>query len=144
MAGATAYVVDASVAVKWFFVMPENAGDDAKAQALLESAVAGSHRLIQPPHWHAEVAAVLARVQPERALDDVADLLQLACVDVEASPAVLLRATELAATLRHHLFDTLYHAVALERHCTCLTADARYYRKARALGSLTLLRDWTP
>ena len=91
MAGATAYVVDASVAVKWFFVMPENAEDDAKAQALLESAVAGSHRFIQPPHWHAEVAAVLARVQPERALDDVADLLQLACVDVEASAAVLLR-----------------------------------------------------
>ena len=143
MADATAYVVDASVAVKWFFVMPENAGDDAKAQALLESAVAGSHRLIQPPHWHAEVDAVLARVQPV-ALDDVADLLQPACFDVEASAAVWPRATELVATLRHHLFDTLYHAVAIERRCTCLTADARCYRKGRALGSLTLLRDWAP
>ena len=26
---------------------------------------------------------------------------------------------------------------------TCLTADEHYWRKARALGALTLLRDWT-
>lgn len=143
MPAAEPVVVDASVAVKWFFAMPEHPDEDAKAVALLGSAVAGGHRLIQPPHWQAEVVAVLARLQPDSALDNAADLLRLACVEVDGSAAVWLRAVQLAATLRHHLFDTLYHAVALERRCTCLTADRRYWRKAHPLGGLKLLSEWT-
>ncbi len=142
MADAASLVVDASVAVKWFFATPEHADDDAKALALLESGVAGRRRFVQPPHFVAEVAAVLARLQPEAALDNVADLLALACIEVDASAAVWLRATQLATQLRHHLFDTLYHAVALEHRCLFLTADERYWRKARGLGGVALLGQW--
>jgi hypothetical protein len=43
----------------------------------------------------------------------------------------------------HHLFDTLYHAVALEHEDALLvTADDRYYRKAEHYGTIAVLRDW--
>jgi predicted nucleic acid-binding protein len=43
-------------------------------------------------------------------------------------PNVMRRATSLAIETNHHLFDTLYHAVALEHEDALLvTADERYY-----------------
>jgi hypothetical protein len=50
-------------------------------------------------------------------------------------PNVLLRATALAIETDYHLFDTLYHAVALEHDDAVLvTADDRYRRKAEHHG----------
>jgi predicted nucleic acid-binding protein len=58
-------------------------------------------------------------------------------------PAVLLRATALAIETDHHLFDTLYHAVALEHDDAVLvTADDRYRRKAERYGMIVALADW--
>jgi predicted nucleic acid-binding protein len=52
-------------------------------------------------------------------------------------------ASKLAVSLDQHLFDTLYHAVALlVPDCTLVTADERYYTRARKTGSITLLRDF--
>jgi hypothetical protein len=42
--------------------------------ALLSAVREGTIDLIQPPHWLAEVAAVLARLSPHTVDDDVADL----------------------------------------------------------------------
>ena len=46
------------------------------------------------------------------------------------SVPVLKRAADLSILLKHHLFDTLYHAVALEEHATLVTADEAYFAKA--------------
>ncbi len=48
----------------------------------------------------------------------------------------------MAITLNHHLFDTLYHAVALEVGATLVTADEVYFNKARHLGGMQLLADF--
>jgi hypothetical protein len=49
----------------------------------------------------------------------------------------------LASELKQHLFDTFYHAVALETPDTMLiTADGRYLRAARAKGRIMDLMDW--
>jgi predicted nucleic acid-binding protein len=57
-------------------------------------------------------------------------------------PNVMRRATELAIETDHHLFDTLYHAIALEHDDTCLvTADERYFSKAERFGRITALRN---
>jgi hypothetical protein len=50
---------------------------------------------------------------------------------------------ELAVGLDHHLFDTLYHAVALERRTTLVTADTRYAAKAAGHGGLIQLDEWS-
>ncbi len=58
-------------------------------------------------------------------------------------PDLYVEACDLSSRLRHHVFDTLYQAVTrCEPASTCVTADEVYYRKARALGGLVLLRDF--
>jgi predicted nucleic acid-binding protein len=60
-----------------------------------------------------------------------------------ASRAVYRRAAELSATLKHHLFDTLYHAVALEEGATLITADETYFNKAKSVGGIVQLADFS-
>lgn len=134
-------VVDASVAVKWVF--PDSAtGPNADRAVELLNAVRDSRvELIQPPHWLAELAAVIARLRPEIADQaiDLRDALELA---VEADAQTCKRASRIATQFDHHLFDTLYHALALERDEMLVSADDRYVRKAGALGNVVSLGKW--
>lgn len=134
------WVLDASVALKWFFA---DRGDEplvAPAIALLQRFHTGEDRFLCPPHFIAEMAAVLAREAPETANDSVNDLLTMTW-ETMADEAVYRRAIALAKTLEHHLFDTLYHAVALVHGGTLVTADAKYFKKAGTSGAIVLLED---
>ena len=52
------------------------------------------------------------------------------------------RANELAIETGHHLFDTLYHAVALEcEGGRLVTADIRYLHKGERCGGVLALGD---
>lgn len=137
-------VVDASVAVKWFLhELPEEQHTDLALQ-LLEQSVLGFLSMVQPPHFVAEVAAVLARLKPVNAQDDLVDLLDIKHHTL-ASPEIYVTALDLAIRYRHHLFDTLYHAVALHTPGAVLvTADERYHNKARLEGQIALLADFKP
>ena len=127
-------VVDASVALKWFLQNNEDHCD--KAIALLMD-----YPLIQPPHFIAEIAAVLARKKPIEADQDLADLLEIEMA-IADEPTIYQQAARLSIDLNHHLFDTLYHAVALETNGAILiTADNEYYEKAKHLGRIKLLAD---
>ncbi len=64
-------------------------------------------------------------------------------VPVVTSPETFALAAQLAHELGHHLFDTLYHAVALAEGATLVTADARYCRKAAARGGIVQLAEWS-
>jgi predicted nucleic acid-binding protein len=56
---------------------------------------------------------------------------------------VYLKAVQLAASLNHHLFDTLYHAAALTHSSAVLiTADEKYRLKAHTLGRILPLTSW--
>jgi len=134
-------VIDASVIIKWLFQDPEREADTEQATALMAAVARGALTVVQPPHWLIEVAAVMARETPERAQRDLA-LLEAMALPVRGDAPVLTRACTLAVDLGHHLFDTLYHAVALESEACLITADDRYHRKAEALPAIRLLRDW--
>lgn len=136
-------VVDASVAIKWFFQSaPDEANVDA-AVALLRANRDGLADFYQPPHFIAEVAAVLARKKPDEAQADLSDLLVIDCRIIEDA-AIHQTAIDLAIRLNHHLFDTLYHAVALHTpRAVLVTADRRYFTKARSIGHIVLLDDPT-
>lgn len=133
-------VLDASVVLKWFFVDPQREPDLDKALLLLRMFSEGEIRIIQPVHWLAEVAAVLSRLSPLTAGDDITDL-DLMGFDVTDHPDAYTTASRLAIDIRHHLFDTLYHAVALEEDALLVTADEHYYRKAKKFGSIVRLAD---
>lgn len=133
-------VVDASVAIKWF-VGAIDEQHVAQADAVVEAIERSETELLAPSHWSAEVIAVLARRDPTLvdgallALDDMTPT-------VVHGVAVLKRAADMAIALDHHLFDTLYHAVALEVGATLVTADEAYFNKARHLGAIELLADF--
>lgn len=134
-------VVDASVALKWFFRERDDEADIDPALALLSALDAGRIAMLQPPHFLAEVAAVLAREKPDTAHEDLADL-QLVDWQVIDGPAVYSVAIDLARDLRRHVFDTLYHAVALHEPDTRLvTADERYYANAQDHGHILRLPE---
>lgn len=137
----TRVVVDASVLIKWMLPARDGEGDLDRARTLFEAVRQRHTRIVQPPHWLAEVAAVLSRLSPETAAADVLDLVDLD-FDVDDGPDAYVTAVELAHSLSHHLFDTFYHAVALVGPDTTLvTADEHYYRKARHRGAIVRLHD---
>ena len=137
-------VVDASVAVKWFaradWALRESHIEPALD--ILQASASGRIEFFQPPHFLAEVAAVLARLKPEKALQDIANLSAL---EITWSHPTMdcPRAIDLARQLDHHLFDTLYHALALANPGAVLvTADRRYFDKARHVGQIAWLPDF--
>ncbi len=139
----TPLTLDASVVVKWFYPTLREP-DLCQAQAIQGAYAADEVVLFQPPHWRAEVAAVLTRLSPAGARRDVAELCLL---DVETvdTPETYLRAVGLALRLSQHLFDTFYHAVALSvPGCTLVTADTRYFKKAQHIGRIVQLSEWQP
>lgn len=134
-------VIDASVIVKWVFPAAETEGDIERALELLAAIKEGGVALLQPPHWLAEVAAVVTRLSPEAA-EPALDLLDAMEFPVADELHIFKRASRIARELNHHLFDTLYHAVALEHGCTLVTADDTYFRKSQALGRILRLQNW--
>jgi predicted nucleic acid-binding protein len=135
-------VLDASVILKWLLEDPTQEPDTEKAVALIDAVIQGKLDILQPVHWLIEVAAVAARLTPQTATNDVG-LLSAMQFPTSEDPNVLLRATTLAIQTDHHLFDTLYHAVALEHgDAVLITADDRYRRKAERYGMIAALTDW--
>ena len=135
-------VLDASVILKWLLEDPAREPDTDGASAVIQSVVRGDLEILQPAHWLIEVAAVAARLTPQTAIQDVGMLaaMQLPTSD---DPNVMRRATVLAIETDAHVFDTLYHAVALEhKDALLVTADDRYRRKASHYGRIASLRDW--
>lgn len=136
------YVLDASVIVKW--LVPESPQERhvEQAFALLAALRDNAITVLQPPHWLTEVAAVGVRLKPDSITDDIADLQELGMVSVTATRPLWNSACTIASRLNHHLFDTLYHAVALEFDAVLITADEQYFRKAKGMGHILLLADF--
>ena len=134
-------VIDASVSVKWF--LPHLQSEQNVEQAIAISALLDSleTEVFAPPHWVAETVAVLARAELDLAVDALLVLEDIAA-KIVSNHSTMRQAITLANRLNHHLFDTLYHAVALETGATLVTADDRYFAKARSQGHIVLLRDF--
>ncbi len=134
-------VIDASVTIKWFIPDNEAEEDADKAVQIFRAVQKASLSPFQPVHWQAEVIAVLSRVQVEQCKRSIQllDVLEFPiCDNVE----IYQMASELAIKLNHHLFDTLYHAVAIQQRACLITADKKYYRKAKDLGNIYFLKDF--
>lgn len=135
--------IDASVVIKWIF--PERAHETHQSEALhlLHAIKKDMLTVVQPVHWLTETAAVMVRLQPETA-DEATNLLTAMEFSILDTPAIYHLAIQLAIRFNHHLFDTLYHAVALHHgNCKFITADEKYYQKAVTQGAITRLADFS-
>lgn len=135
-------VVDASVIVKWLIPQKDDENDIEQALAVLECIKSRQVEILQPPHWLAEVAAVVTRLVPQTADEDIRDLCAMK-FPVTDTPEIYRHASRLSHTLGYHLFDTLYHATALSLGDAFLvTADKKYHEKAAGHGQILLLKDF--
>ena len=134
-------MVDASVAVKWFLKERPDEPHLAQAEAVAAAIELSGTVLLAPAHWILEIIAVLARTDPGAVDDALLFLDDMKPTTIQGVP-VLKRAADLSISLEHHLFDTLYHAVALEEGATLVTADETYFEKAKQLGGIGLLADF--
>jgi predicted nucleic acid-binding protein len=129
------------VVVKWVLPDPDREAHVDQALRLLDDLKEARIDLLQPPHWLAEAAAVVTRLSPDAA-EPMLDLLDAMEIPVAANVATLKRACRIARDLNHHLFDTFYHAVALEHDALLVTADNTYLDKAKGLGGIVALETW--
>ena len=136
-------VIDASVSLKWFRVWSAMETDSGRAAAILAAIAKGEATALQPPHWKAEVLAVMARKEPAEELTKLFNSFYLPChIGIVDDANIYKKAAQLSVQLKHHLFDTMYHAAALLSDATLITADDAYFAKAYRLGKIKLLTNF--
>lgn len=116
-------VVDASVALKWF--IPEVLSDEASR--VLES----GRTLCAPDLIGPELTNTLWKKVRFRELNadeafQIVNAFEALRIDIRPSAALLPAALALAVGLSRNVYDCLYLALAVERDCELVTADARF------------------
>lgn len=132
------FVVDASVAVKWFFPEPHS---DAALRLL-----ASDNTLYAPDLLFSEFGNVLWKrfrnneITKNEANAALEGLLALP-LQVQFSQALIPLAIEIACAENRTVYDSLYLAAALAVQFPLVTADAKLYRKV-SKGRLTGYLLW--
>lgn len=136
----TGFVVDASIAVKWYV----EEADSEHAHSLL----AGPYEFAAPSLLRAELASALWRnwrdgyVSGTQVTDALASL-EKAVGQWHETRKLLPMAVERAFVLRHHVYDCLYLALAEALRFKVITADRKLLAIAPS-GLAVALRDWKP
>lgn len=122
------FVLDASVALKWF--LPEEQSEHALR---LRAASADLH---VPAFFLLEFGHVVCKKQRRRELsmDDavyIVRIIRSVALRRHEDAALLPRALELALRLNSGLYDCMYLALAIELDCRLVTADRRLTRLVR-------------
>jgi predicted nucleic acid-binding protein len=124
------YVLDSSVALKWFLGEP----DSDRALRLRDAARAAAHELLAPDFFPAEVTHALTRAErqgqitPAEGASFVSDLLA-ELPDLHPSLPLVPRAYVLSSLYRHGVYDCLYVALAEREGCELVTADDKLVKK---------------
>src|SRR5215831_15218332 len=134
-------VPDASVLLKWV-MDSEDEEDRDRALEIREAWLSGRCEIALPSLWFFEVGNILGMKQPKLA----ASLMQLLIdygFEEETPEAIGAKAFELMRSFKVTFYDAAYHAVAIKRTGTMITADDQYLQKASRAGHVSRLRDWS-
>ena len=133
-------VVDASVILKW--VLEQDEQDLQRALAIQRAGVLDKLQLLVPSLWRFEVGNTLARKLPEQAGAWLNLCSASGLEEVPVAEAVQARTIELCRDHGVTFYDASYHALALAKSGTFVTADERYVAKAKASGSVVHLSQF--
>lgn len=123
------YVIDCSVALKWFL------GDEAdtdKADIIQERFLSGEIELVAPPHFKYEFGAGLRRAARRARIADAdaeqafRDFLALGIPIEHQDDAELQRVWTLAVVINYWFYDSAYVILAKRLGCRWLTADTAF------------------
>jgi len=125
----TSYVLDASVAAKWF--LPSSGETYAtQATAILETFAAGKLRLMVPDLFWPEISNVLwkafrsGRIS-EKAADEALTSLTAQQIVTAPSMPLINSAFAIAAAFQRPVYDAIYVTLAVRANCPLVTADER-------------------
>jgi predicted nucleic acid-binding protein len=118
------FVVDASVAIKWF--IPEV--HSVAAARLLHS----RFHVLAPDLIHPELGNILWKKTrreeiTHRNVLEILTAFKTVGIEVHPSAVLLVPAFEIAASLDRTVYDSLYLALAVEQDCALITADQKFY-----------------
>jgi predicted nucleic acid-binding protein len=135
------WVVDASVALKWFLQEP---GSDAAATLLDRSDLLIAPDLIVAEMCNAGWKAVRTGVALREQIEIAAARLPMVLDELVPLTKLTEDAVAAAFTLDHPVYDCFYLALAEQRDSRLVTADQRLLRQVahtRWAGSVTALSD---
>lgn len=140
---APTYVLDASVALKWFVDEPGTIA----AKRLKDECLQGRRRLIAPSLLAIEVANAL-RYQKSLGQEDVdgalADLADMPIVWIEFTLAGLRRLAKLARDRNIAVYDAVYVYLASEEQMPLVTADEELRKRCAGMPLVISLADLYP
>lgn len=136
------YVLDCSVAVKWF--LPEPLAD--KATSLLERFRTGLDSLFAPDILISEFGHVLTKRHrrhelTETEVQDIWNDFMFLGVQTEGTSPLATDALQLAVAHTAKFYDAVYVALAQVRGCVVITADDSMIAAFHSLGCLLRLQD---
>ena len=125
----TSYILDASVAAKWFLGPPQ---ESLVPQAfdLLQSFTLGECRLLVPDLFWCEIGNILRkavkqdRLTESQCMKAIAALEAIQVVSYPARP-LLRNAMRIAGLYDRSVYDATYAALAIEMDAVFITADER-------------------
>lgn len=135
------YVLDTSVAVKWFAT--EGGAEQAKADQLLDALGQGECTLKAPELLFFEVANALMlshKFSSVKVVDSLALLRSLKVGVENLNWPTLARAVDIAASCGATIYDSYFLALAIETGGVLVTADEVFLRKARHWPQIVSLR----
>lgn len=135
------YIVDASCLIKWVGLEAENL---EQAEMLRLNYKKGQVNITVPAMAFWELGNYLGRELDEKSAASVFN-------NIKNYQFTQTLVTLEVAALTFHLmkkcpgtsfYDASYHALAIQNEATFLTADKKYYDKAKKLGHIQLLKDY--
>lgn len=136
------YVVDTSVALKWFLEAGE--ADVREARQLRDAHLSGQCTLRAPDFLLIEIANALTmgrRVRVEKVLEALDAVRRIELSLNTISFGTLSRAVEIASSYRVTVYDSYFLALAVELDCSLVTADEAFMRKAGVHPNVLPLRQ---
>lgn len=139
------FVVDTSVAVKWFLKEPF----EEQALRLRDAFQKKGCRLLAPDLIYSEFANTIWRSVSFNRLDEnfgrlmVADFLMIP-IEIVPSRDLLLIAYKLGTDFNRPVYDALYLALSVIKEAPFITADKRFYNALRSeFSNIIYLKDFS-
>lgn len=134
------YVPDASVILKWAIGL-ETESHQEKAIHILDAWVDNKIEIVLPELWVFEVGNFLGRMVQDLALEKMETLLDFHFKTRKLDKGTCKLIFKLMNDLSVSFYDASYHALAQKVGGIFITADKKYYQKAKIKGGIELLEN---
>lgn len=134
-------IADTSVLLK--FVINEKE-DTIQAEKLKKLFIEGHIQIAVPSIFYYEVTNTLIRKMSENEAMKAASFFRLTGLQEYDFDDILISYTLslLATSLKVSIYDAAYHALAIQKKATFITADKKYYNLMKHHGHVKLLSEW--